>query len=216
MFKPAKMKKLKIITLDKYADSAVNSLHEAGFVQIHDISERIQQDAEWKQILNPSHATPFLGKISSLLMKTTGTADFLDSVSRKDERILTMAKGFINPPPVEKKEVEDLEVEELFEKAEGILNQVETKTKPLEEKLTELETERSRLINAIKVAENLIKFDADLADLSEPKYVSVIAGKIALESFEQFKEGMKNLPDEIVVVETTVLIKNSKYWWLLP
>ena len=113
MFKPAKMKKLKIITLDKYADSAVNSLHEAGLVRIHDISERIQQDAEWKQILNPSHATPFLGKISSLLMKTTGTADFLDSVSRKDEGILTMAKGFINPPPVEKKEVEDLEVEEL-------------------------------------------------------------------------------------------------------
>ena len=182
MFKPARMKKLKIITLDKYADSAVNSLHEAGLVQIHDISERIQQDAEWKQILKPSHATPFLGKISSLLMKTTGTADFLDSVSRKDEGILTMAKGFINPPPVEKKEVEEVEVEELLEKAEGILNQVESKTKPREEKLNELETERSRLTNAIKVSENLIKFDADLADLAEPKYVSVIAGKIALES----------------------------------
>ena len=210
MFKPAKMKKLKIITLDKYADSAVNSLHEAGLVQIHDISERIQQDAEWKQILKPSHATPFLGKISSLLMKTTGTADFLDSVSRKDEGILTMAKGFINPPPVEKKEVEDLEVEELLEKAEGILNQVETKTKPREEKLNELETERTRLTNAIKVAENLIKFDADLADLAEPKYVSVIAGKIGLESFEQFKEGMKNLPDEIVVVDNDGADKEFK------
>ncbi len=210
MFKPAKMKKLKIITLDKYADSAVNSLHEAGLVQIHDISERIQQDAEWKQILKPSHATPFLGKISSLLMKTTGTADFLDSVSRKDEGILTMAKGFINPQPVEKKEVEHLEVKELLEKAEGILKEVETKTKPREEKLTELESERLRLINAIKVAENLIKFDVDLGDLVEPKYVSVIAGKIALESYEQFKEGMKNLPDEIVVMDNDSAEKEFK------
>ena len=210
MFKPAKMKKLKVITLDKYADTAVNSLHEAGLVQIHDISERIQQDAEWKQILKPSHATPFLGKISSLLMKTTGTADFLDSVRRKDEGILTMAKGFINPPPVEKKEVEDLEVEELLEKAEGILKEVEAKTKPREEKLSELETERLRLTNAIKVSENLIKFDVDLADLVEPKYVSVIAGKIALESYEQFKEGMKNLPDEIVIMDNDGTDKESK------
>ncbi len=210
MFKPAKMKKLKVITLDKYANTAVNTLHEAGLVQIHDISERIQQDAEWKQLLKPSHATPFLGKISSLLMKTTATADFLDSVAKKDEGILTIAKGFINPPPVEKKDVEHLEVKELLEKAEGILNEVETKTKPREEKLNEVETERLRLTNAIKVAENLIKFDVDLADLAESKYISVIAGKIALESYEQFKEGMKNLPDEIVVMDSDSAEKEFK------
>lgn len=201
MFKPARMKKLKVITLDKYADAAVNALHEASIVQIHDISERIQEDAEWKQILKPSHATPFLGKISSLLMKTTGMSDFLDSVARKDESILTIAKGFINPPPIEKKEVEDLEVSELLDKTEGIINDVEAKTKPREEKLNELEAERLRLTNAIKVAENLTKFDVDLGYLAESNYISVIAGKIALESYEQFNEGMKNLPDEILVMD---------------
>ncbi len=201
MFKPARMKKLKVITLDKYADAAVNALHEASIVQIHDISERIQEDAEWKQILKPSHATPFLGKISSLLMKTTGMSDFLDSVARKDESILTIAKGFINPPPIEKKEVEDLEVSELLDKTEGIINDVEAKTKPREEKLNELEAERLRLTNAIKVAENLTKFDVDLGYLAESNYISVIAGKIALESYGQFNEGMKNLPDEILVMD---------------
>ena len=70
---PARMRKLKIITLNQYADSTVRSLHEEGIVQIHDISERIQQDAEWAQILKPSKATPQTGKIASLLMKTTGT-----------------------------------------------------------------------------------------------------------------------------------------------
>jgi V/A-type H+/Na+-transporting ATPase subunit I len=210
MFKPAKMKKLKIITLDKYADPVVKSLHESGLVQIHDISERIQQDAEWKQILKPSHATPFLGKISSLLMKITGTADFLDSVSKKDEGILTIVKGFINPPSIEKKEVEQIDVEKLLSNAKDVLNQVESKTKPLEEKLNELETKHLRLTNAINVAENLIKFDVNIGDLAETKYISVIAGKIALDSYEQFKEGIKDLPDETVVFDNDNTDKEYK------
>ena len=49
MFKPARMKKLKILTLDAYSNSVVSSLHEEEIVQIHDISERVQNDAEWRQ-----------------------------------------------------------------------------------------------------------------------------------------------------------------------
>ena len=210
MFKPARMKKLKVITLDKYAETAVNTLHDAGLVQIQDISERIQQDAEWKQILKPSHATPFLGKISSLLMKTTATSDFLDSVTRKDEGILPMVKGFINPPKIEKKEVEELEVEDLLDKAETLLDKVESKTKPREEKLNELESELSKLENATKVAENLIKFDVNLADLAETKHVSVIAGKMSLTSYEQFKASINDLPEEVVVFDSDTDDKEFK------
>ncbi len=210
MFKPARMKKLKIITLDKYADSVVNSLHEASLVQIYDISERITQDAEWKQILKPSHASPFLGRISSLLMKITATADFLDSVAKKDEGILTLVKGFYSPPSIEKKEIDHLGVKELLERANTILEEVETKTKPRDEKLSELEAERNRLTNAINVAENLKTFDVDLGDLGESKYVSVIAGKISLESYEEFKEGMNNLPDEILIQANDGPEKESK------
>ena len=210
MFKPARMKKLKIITLDKYADSVVNSLHEASLVQIYDISERITQDAEWKQILKPSHASPFLGRISSLLMKITATADFLDSVAKKDEGILTLVKGFYRPPSIEKKEIDHLGVKELLERANTILEEVETKTKPRDEKLSELEAERNRLTNAINVAENLKTFDVDLGDFGESKYVSVIAGKISLESYEEFKEGMNNLPDEILIQTNDSTEKESK------
>ena len=210
MFKPARMKKLKIITLDKYADPLVNSLHESSIVQIYDISERIQEDAEWKQILKPSHATPFLGKISSLLMKTTGLSDFLETVGRKDTGILTLAKGFVNPPRIEKRQVEDLKVNELLDNAENILDQVETKTKPLEEKVSELDAEYAKLRNAINVSKNLAKFDFDLGNLEGSEYTSVIAGKIALDSYEQFKSGMKDLPEEILVVDDDSIDKESK------
>jgi V/A-type H+-transporting ATPase subunit I len=202
MFKPARMKKLRIITLDKYAETAVNSLHEASLVQIQDISERIQQDAEWKQILKPSHATPFLGKISSLLMKTTATSDFLESVHREDKGILTIAKGFVNPPTIEKKEVDEVAVDKLLEKVETVLEEVESKTKPLEDKLNNLATERSKLENAIKVSENLNDYDVDLYDLANPKYVTIIAGRISQTSYAQFKEGMSKLPEEIIVSDS--------------
>jgi V/A-type H+/Na+-transporting ATPase subunit I len=210
MFKPARMKKLSIITLDKYADSAVSSLHEAGLVQIQDISERIQQDAEWKQILEPSHATPFTGKISSLLMKTTGTVDFLHSVRKRDKGMLNMVKGLINPPAIEKKEVEPLEVKELIEKVEKVLTEVESKIKPQEDKLNQLDSEKAQLENAQKVAENLTNFDVDLAYLKGSKYTSVIAGKISSVSYEKFKEIIKDISDEIDIYDKEAAEKDFK------
>jgi V/A-type H+-transporting ATPase subunit I len=210
MFKPARMKKLSIITLDKYADSAVSSLHEASIVQIQDISERIQQDAEWKQILKPAHATPFTGRLSSLLMKTTGTIDFLHSVRKREKGMLKMVKGFINPPPIEKTEIDEIGTEELIQKAETVLDQVDSKTKPLEEKLSQLDAEKAQLENAHKVAENLTDFNVDLADLRESERVSIIVGKISNLSYDEFKESVKGITDEIEVFDTDALEKEFK------
>lgn len=204
------MKKLSIITLDKYADSAVRSLHEASIVQIQDISERIQQDAEWKQILKPSSATPFTGKISSLLMKTTGTIDFLHSVRKREGGILKMVKGFVSPPPREKTEVDHIEVQKLIEQVEKTLDEVELKTKPQEEKLNALDSEKSQLESALKVAEYLKPFDVDLANLEESKYISVIAGNLPVESYDKFKEVLSNLPDEVEIFDQEAEDKISK------
>ena len=210
MFKPARMKKLRIITLDKYADSAVNSLHESGLVQIEDISERIQQDAEWRQILKPSSASPFTGKISSLLMKTSGTADFLKSMAHKEKGILPLVKGFINPPPILKVEVEALDVQELIKKAEKTLGEVESRTKPLEEKISQLDSRKTELENALKVAQNLLNFDIDLSLLEESEYVSFIAGKISSESYDTFKSSLNDITDEIVVFDQESELKGFK------
>ncbi len=210
MFKPARMKKLKIITLDKYADSAVSSLHEAGLVQIEDISERIQQDAEWRQILKPSGTSPFTGKISSLLMKTTGTLDFLKSVEKKEKGILPVIKGFVNPPPIEKVNIETLEDQDLIDDAENTLEDVGSKTRPLEEKLNQLDFRKTELENALKVSQNLINFDFDLSLLEESDYVSYFAGKISSESYDNFKESLKDLPDEIMVFDQETELKNFK------
>ena len=210
MFKPAKMNKLKIITLDKYADSAVNSLHEAGIVQIHDISERIQNDAEWKQILKPSKADPNTGKVSSLLMKTSGTLDFLESVKKGKKSIKETIKGFINPPTFEKKEVDVLSTGDLIEKAESAIVNVETETKGIEAQLTQLNSEKNKLEEAFKVADELKSFDVDFADLNELKYTVVITGKIPASGLEEFKEKAGTITDKFLIFETLADSEKSK------
>ncbi|MDO9043872.1 MAG: V-type ATP synthase subunit I [Methanobacteriaceae archaeon] len=209
MFLPARMRKLKIITLDQYADSTVRSLHEEGIVQIHDISERIQQDAEWAQILKPSKVTPQTGKIASLLMKTTGLADFLGTAVPKKSMMQTV-KGFINPPVFEKREVEELDTDGLVSKAESVLSQVESLTKGIEEKLAALDSEKSEIETNLSVSEKLINFDADLSELTSSEFVSIMAGKISLESYNKFQDESAKVTDELIVLEANGDAKTEK------
>ncbi|MGB9979698.1 V-type ATP synthase subunit I [Methanobacterium sp.] len=210
MFKPARMKKLKILTLDAYSNSLISALQEEEVVQIHDISERIQQDAEWKQILKPSKVTAYTGKVSSLQMKATGIADFLKSAERKEGGILASVMGILNPKVPEKREVEDLDTEALIEHAESILGKVEGQTKPIEEKLTALDAEKSELNNALNVANKLKNIDIDLSDLEETKYTNAITGRISSTQLDEFKKEANSITDKIVILEhaekeTTVL-----------
>ena len=203
MFKPARMKKLKILTLDAYSNSVVSALQEEEIVQIHDISERIQQDAEWKQILKPSKATAYTGKLSSLQMKTSGIIDFLKSAERKEGGILKSVMGFINPKVPEKKEVEDLTTKDLIEHAESLLNKVEGQTKIIEEKINSLDSEKNELVNALNVANKLKNIDIDLSDLEDTNYTSAIAGKMLSVQFEEFKKEVDAITDKIVILEQT-------------
>ncbi len=201
MFKPARMKKLKILTLDAYSNSVISTLQEEGIVQIHDISERIQQDAEWKQILKPSKATAYTGKLSSLQMKTAGIIDFLKSAERKEGGILKSIMGFINPKVPEKKEVEDLDTKNFIEYAESILDKVEAQTKTIENKINVLDAEKNELNNALNVATKLKNFDVDLSDLENTGYTSTITGKMSSVQFEEFKKEVSSITDQIIILE---------------
>jgi len=199
MFLPARMRKLKIITLDQYSDSVVRSLHEEGVTQIDDISERIQQDAEWRQILKPSRATPYTGRVSSLLMKTSGILDFLGSVAAEEKGLRDTIREFINPPMFEKREVEELDTESLIERAEETLGMVESETRVMEEKLNELDSERSAVESSLSVAEKLKDFDIDFSDLQDSEYITGIAGRITAENLPELREKLAEITEELIV-----------------
>lgn len=199
MFKTARMRKIKIMTLDKYVAPTVCAFHEQGLIQISDMTESIQQDPELAEMVTPSKATPLTGKISSLLMKANGISDLFGNSLSEGHGLKDKLMSFISPDIPTPREVEDLETEAFLEKAEETLNKVEAKTSVIEGKLAALDSEVSELKSNKSLANNLNNFDMDLALLKDSKYTSVTVGRIDAESASEIKNKLGNLTDELDV-----------------
>lgn len=199
MFKTARMRKIRIVTLDKYVAPTVDALHESGLIQVSDISESIQQDPELAELVIPSKATPYTGKLSSLLMKTNGISELLGNSLSEGHGLKDTLMSFISPDLPVPKEVEKLDTPAFIEKAEDILAQVESKTSVIEGKLAALDTETSELMSNKSLAKRLSNFDMDLALLKDSKYTSATVGRINAESTSEIKNNLSNLTDEFDV-----------------
>ena len=199
MFKTARMRKIRIVTLEKYVSPTVDALHESGLVQVSDISESIQQDPELAELVAPAKATPYTGKLSSLLMKTNGISELLGDSLSEGHGLKDTLMSFISPDVPVQKEVEKLDTPAFIEKAEDTLSQVEAKTSVIEGKLTALDTETSELKSNKSLANRLSNFDMDLALLKDSKYTSTTVGRINAESTSEIKNKLSNLTDELDV-----------------
>ena len=199
MFKTARMRKIRIVTLDKYVAPTADALHESGLIQVSDISDSIQQDPELAELVTPSKATPYTGKLSSLLMKTNGISELLGNSLSEGHGLKDTLMSFISPDMPVQKEVEKLDTEAFIEKAEDTLSQVEAKTSVIEGKLTALDTETSELKSNKSLANRLSNFDMDLALLKDSKYTSTTVGRINAESTSEIKNKLSNLTDELDV-----------------
>ncbi|HHW16812.1 MAG TPA: V-type ATP synthase subunit I [Methanothermobacter sp.] len=201
MFLPARMRKLKIITFEKYTDPVIRFLHEEGITQIDNISERIQEDPQWAQLLKPSKPAPQTTRIASLLMRTTGIIDFMNTLITRKKKMKEVIKEFLNPPIPKKRKVEELDSESLIKKAEDELSKVETRIKSLESKLNQLEAEKGDLESTISLWEKLVDFDIDFTDIEESKYITAIVGKMPIEKFKKAPEKIKEITDEFAIFD---------------
>lgn len=199
MFKTARMRKIKIVTLDKYVYPTVCALHEQGLIQISDMTESIQQDPELAEMVTPSKATPLAGKISSLLMKTNGISDLFGNSLSEGHGLKDKLMSFISPDIPVPQEIEDLDTEAFLEKAEKVIEEVEAKTSVIEGKLAAMDSEVSELQSNKSLANNLSNFDMDLALLKDSKYTSVTIGRIDAESASEIKNELSKLTDELDV-----------------
>ena len=199
MFKTARMRKIRIVTLEKYVTPTVDALHESGLIQVSDISESIQQDPELAELVAPAKATPYTGKLSSLLMKTNGISELLGNSLSEGHGLKDTLMSFISPDMPVQKEVEALDTEAFIEKAEDTLAQVESKTSVIEGKLAALDAETSELKSNKSLANRLSNFDMDLALLKDSKYTSTTVGRINAESASEIKNELSNLTDELEI-----------------
>ena len=197
MFKTARMRKIRIVTLDKYIAPTVDALHAQGLVQISDISDSIQQDPELAELVTPAKATKYSGKLSSLLMKTNGISELLGNSLSEGHGIKDTLMSFISPDMPIQKKVEDLDTEAFIAKAEETLSEVGSKTHVIEGKLAALDSETSELKSNKSLANLLSNFDMDLALLKDSKYTSTTVGRINVESASEIKTKLSNLTDEL-------------------
>ncbi|MBQ9025160.1 MAG: V-type ATP synthase subunit I [Methanobrevibacter sp.] len=197
MFKTARMRKIRIVTLYKYVAPTVDALHEQGLVQISDISDSVQQDPELAELVTPAKSTQYTGKLSSLLMKTNGISELLGNSLSEGHGIKDLIKSFVSPDLPVQKDVEDLDTEAFIAKAEETLSQVESKTHVIEGKLAALDSETSELKSNKSLARHLSNFDMDLALLKDSKYTSTTVGRINVESASEIKTKLSNLTDEL-------------------
>ena len=199
MFKTARMRKIRMVTLEEYISPTVSALHEQGLVQIRDISDGIQQDPELAELVTPSKVSPFTGKLSSLLMKTNAISELLGNSLSEGHGIKDTLKSFISPEIPIQKEVENLDTEALINKAEDIIAQVESETKVIEGKFSALDSETSVLNSNKSLANRLYSLDMDLALLSDSKYTSTTVGRIKAESASEIESNLSKLTDELDV-----------------
>ena len=197
MFKTARMRKIRIVTLDKYIAPTVDALHAQGLVQISDISDSIQQDPELAELVTPAKATKYSGKLSSLLMKTNGISELLGNSLSEGHGIKDTLMSFISPDMPDQKKDEDLDTEAFIAKAEETLSEVGSKTHVIEGKLAALDSETSELKSNKSLARHLSNFDMDLALLKDSKYTSTTVGRINVESASEIKTKLSNLTDEL-------------------
>ena len=197
MFKTARMRKIRIVTLDKYVAPTVDALHESGLIQVSDISESIQQDPELAELVIPSKATPYTGKLSSLLMKTNGISELLGNSLSEGHGLKDTIMSFISPDMPVQKDIGKLDTAAFIEKAEETLAKVESKTSVIEGKLSALDAETSELKSNKSLAKRLSNFDMDLALLKDSKYTSITVGRINAESTSEIKNELSNLTDEL-------------------
>ncbi len=199
MFKTARMRKIRIVTLEKYVAPTVDALHEQGLIQISDISDSIQQDPELAELVTPAKATPYTGKLSSLLMKTNGISELLGNSLSEGHGLKDTLMSFISPDLPVQKEVEALDTEAFIKQAEDTLAQVESKTSVIEGKFSALDAETSELKSNKSLANRLSNFDMDLALLKDSKYTSTTIGRIDAESTSEIKNELSKLTDELEV-----------------
>jgi len=199
MFRPAKMQKISIVTLNQYTKPVIDILHEKGYIQIEDLTESIQENEELKG-LDVSKQDPHASRIASLSMKCNSILDTLKS-AEKSMSMVDVVKGFISPKKIDSKEVENLPTTELVDKADEIINKVDAVLSPIEARINEIGTEETKYKESLNVANQLKSFDIDFAHLQETKYTNIISGRIPSENLSEAKKGIEEITDRVDIFE---------------
>ncbi|ACV24284.1 V-type ATP synthase subunit I [Methanocaldococcus fervens] len=189
------MKKLKAVILDEKIDNVVRSLHEAGIVELCDLSEKLE-DMEWKALLSSSSSADYVRNVTSLMIRASRILDMFSSVSQKE----TSIKDILNPKPVEKKKVSFSSYEEVIEYAEKVLSDISKEVDEPAERLSELDNKKSKLLQMKEQITYLKGLEFDLKYLGSGEFVFIGVGSVPKEKIDELKAELEKAAEGYVDV----------------
>jgi V/A-type H+-transporting ATPase subunit I len=175
MFRTVKMKKFLVIFHHRLYDNVIAKLHEAGVVQLKEISEvEVARKAHGEEVV----------ELSSLLTK------------------FNEMEGFLGPPTGKPTTVRELTLEQTLKLAKKSLGKLEPKVKQLKEKNDHLTQEYQNLLNQIEMLENFREIRFPLRYLRSTDEIHITVGRIAEEQVKEFSGAAKNALTQRVFTST--------------
>ena len=164
------MKKISLIVHQRYVGDIIKKLHEAGLMEIVDITKQGEETLEG---LEPSSQHPETTVCSSYEQRLTRLIQILQKVSHKPSGI----KALLNPELPEVKPVQERTLDELYSYVEGVLADSEPTLLKRDEHLKRIQEEQQTTQSEIEQLRYLTYFDLDLGDIGDSTFVHVKVGK---------------------------------------
>ncbi|MBA7593649.1 hypothetical protein ES703_00579 [subsurface metagenome] len=181
MFKTARMQKFRVIFLQQAHDSVVAGLHEAGVVQLKEITElEVARKALDEEVY----------EISSLLAK------------------FKEAQEFLGPPPDRHVEIEELPYGQTLKQAQKFLERFEPKLSALKTKKEELSQRKQELLAQMEMLRSFWEIKFPLSYLRSTDEIHVVVGRIAEERVQEFSDAAREALGHKIFV--TVLGKGKQ------
>lgn len=159
MFKTARMKKFRVIYHRQLHDDVVAMLHEAGVVQLKEVSElEVARKVAGEEVY----------QLSSLLVKFKGMEEFL------------------GPPTGKPTTTKELTFDQTLKRAKKSLERLEPKVMQLKERMDGLDKERQDLLARIKMVEKFGEIGFPLRYLRSTDEINITAGYIDEERSKEF------------------------------
>jgi len=172
MFKTARMQKFRAIFLQQAHDSVVARLHEAGVVQLKEISElEVARRAVREEVY----------ALSSLLAKFREMQEFLG-------------------PSLKPVEVGEFTYAQTLKEAKRLLARLEPRLSTLKAKSEELDKKRQELLAQMEVLENFREIKFSLSYLRSTDEIQVKVGWIAEERIREFSDAAREILGQKVFV----------------
>ncbi len=193
------MEKIQVIAFEDYKYPLVENLHEAGVVQIEDLSDKLEKP-EWDSYREKSKVGEKASEITSSLLKINRTLDTLRKASGKDQTKIEKLKSFINPEITEKTVQKENEIEEILKGSKQLLSEVKEKLDPLEENLSNLDSKKTDISAFREEVVDYLNLDIPLKYIGKGNYTTVKVGKTTEEKLKNLKKELNDLT-ELYILE---------------